>query len=100
MVFLRKISYGKSDRSYGIEVAKLSGLPDELIANARIFMDRIDNEDFEDSKADTIKQTIKTIDDENYKYIKELASEINVNDLTPLEAINKLNFLVERISEL
>ncbi|WP_151410490.1 DNA mismatch repair protein MutS [Anaerococcus sp. Marseille-P9784] len=100
LVFLRKISYGKSDRSYGIEVAKLSGLPDELIANARIFMDRIDNEDFEDSKADTIKQTIKTIDDENYKYIKELASEINVNDLTPLEAINKLNFLVERISEL
>ena len=100
LVFLRKISYGRSDRSYGIEVAKLSGLPDELIANARIFMDRIDNEDFEDSKADTIKQTIKTIDDENYKYIKELASEINVNDLTPLEAINKLNFLVERISEL
>ncbi|WP_099320693.1 DNA mismatch repair protein MutS [Anaerococcus sp. Marseille-P3625] len=100
LVFLRKISYGKSDRSYGIEVAKLSGLPDELIANARIFMDKIDNENFEDSKANNIKKTIKTIEDENYKYIKGLASEINVNDLTPLEAINKLNFLVERISEL
>lgn len=100
LVFLRKISYGKSDRSYGIEVAKLSGLPDELIANARIFMDKIDNENFEDSKTNNIKKTIKTIEDENYKYIKELASEINVNDLTPLEAINKLNFLVERISEL
>ena len=102
LVFLRKISYGKSDRSYGIEVAKLSGLPTEITDKAKIFMDKIDNGDgsFNNNKAVEIIDSMDKISASKYEEIKNLASEINVNDLTPLEAINILNELVSKIGEL
>lgn len=101
LVFLRKISYGKSDRSYGIEVAKLSGLPGEIIENAKIFMDKISSDNFlESNKTKNISDTIDDINERKINDIVEITRDINVNELTPIEAINKLNFLIERINEL
>lgn len=101
LIFLRKISPGKSDRSYGIEVAKLSGLPDEIIDDAKVFMDKISDDDyFETNKTKNIVDTIDDINTKNMEEIISITKDINVNDLTPLEAINKLNSLVERINGL
>ena len=101
LIFLRKISPGKSDRSYGIEVAKLSGLPDEIIDDAKVFMDKISDDDyFEVNKTKNIVDTIDDINTKNMDEIISITKDINVNDLTPLEAINKLNSLVERINGL
>lgn len=101
LIFLRKISPGKSDRSYGIEVAKLSGLPEEIIEDAKIFMDKISDDDyFEVNKTKNIVDTIDDINTKNMEEIISITKDINVNDLTPLEAINKLNSLVERINGL
>lgn len=102
LVFLRKISYGKSNRSYGIEVAKLSGLPAEITDNAKKFMDKIDRaeEEFALSKSSEIMDTMDEISSDKYDKIKSLASEINVDDLTPIESINILNNLVSKIGEL
>lgn len=101
LIFLRKISPGKSDRSYGIEVAKLSGLPEEIIEDAKVFMDKISDDDyFEVNKTKNIVDTIDDINTKNMEEIISITKDINVNDLTPLEAINKLNSLVERINGL
>ena len=101
LVFLRKIKRGKSNRSYGIEVAKLSGLPDEVITNAQKFIEKLDNDDvFNLDKSSDIKDTLHQINDDKINNIKEISANININELTPIEAINKLNTLVERINEL
>ena len=101
LVFLRKIKRGKSNRSYGIEVAKLSGLPDEVITNAQKFIEKLDTDDvFNLDKSSDIKDTLHQINDDKINNIKEISANININELTPIEAINKLNTLVERINEL
>lgn len=101
LVFLRKISKGKTDRSYGIEVAKLSGLPDELIENAKIFMDKLDEDDrvFKNS-TNIVNNTIDDIYKIKVDKIKEDIDSININELTPLEAMNVLSKLIENIKEI
>ena len=101
LVFLRKITRGKSDRSYGIEVAKLSGLPDEILDNARNIMDKLSNDDFfEVNKGKEIINTLDDIKDKKIDELKDLSETININELTPLEALNKLNMLVSKIKEI
>lgn len=101
LVFLRKISKGKTDRSYGIEVAKLSGLPDELIENAKIFMNKLDEDDrvFKNS-TNIVNNTIDDIYKIKVDKIKENIDSININELTPLEAMNVLSKLIENIKEI
>ena len=101
LVFLRKIKEGKSDRSYGIEVAKLSGLPDEILDNAKNIMDKLSNEDFfEINKSEEIKNSLDDIKNNKIDDLKDLSKKININELTPLEALNKLNILIEKIGEI
>ena len=101
LVFLRKIKKGKSDRSYGIEVAKLSGLPEEILNNAKNIMEKLSNEDFFDvNKSEEIKNSLEDIKEKKIKELKNLSEKININELTPLEAMNQLNILIERIGEI
>lgn len=100
LIFLRKIKPGKSDRSYGIEVAKMAGLPQEIIENAKLFMETLDEDKrvYEDSTP-----LIRTVDKLGEGKLKDLKSEVSgldINSLTPLESINKLSHLVEKIKEL
>ena len=89
------------DRSYGIEVAKLSGLPDEIITNAQKFMEMIDQDQgLIKSKSSNINQTINEINKEKYEDLKNYAASIDLNNLTPIESINLLSQILERISEL
>lgn len=101
LVFLRKISKGQSDRSYGIEVARMSGLPDEIIENAKIFMSKLDESDeiFKDSQV-LVKSSMEDINKAEIEKIKTYADSININELTPLEAINILNKLIGKIKEI
>lgn len=101
LIFLRKISRGKSDRSYGIEVAKLSGLPDEILENAKNIMEKLANEDFfEVNKGNEIKNSLEDIKNKKINELKSYTDKININELTPLEAMNQLNILMEKIGEI
>lgn len=101
LVFLRKIKKGKSDRSYGIEVAKLSGLPDEVIENAKLIMDKLGSEDvFDNDKKAGVTESITEISDNKIRELKKDASIVDVNNLTPIEAMNELNKLLIKIGEL
>lgn len=101
LVFLRKISRGKSDRSYGIEVAKMSGLPEEILKNAKNIMGKLSNDDFFDvNKSKEIKNSLTDIKDKRINELKKLTDKININELTPLEAMNQLNVIIRKIGEI
>lgn len=90
IIFLRKIVKGKSDKSYGIEVAKLSGLPEEIIFRANSILESLDN-----SYKIKENEQISFINHDKHDFkkdilIKELNS-IDIDNLTPLKAIEILN---------
>lgn len=104
LVFLRKISRGKSDRSYGIEVARMSGLPEEVIENAKVFMSKIDDNktvsNLSINSEDSIKETLNNISDKKIEEVKSFCKDVNINDLTPIESMNILNELITKIKEI
>jgi len=96
IVFLRKIVRGGADESYGIEVAKLAGVSDDIIKNAKKILESLEQPD---EKQSLIKKAPKAekqedmqfnfFDDERVAFIKQI-SEIDINVLSPIEAMNKL----------
>jgi len=110
IVFLRKIIKGGADRSYGIQVAKLAGLPDIVIDRAKELLQQLTDSDITEKiqkietkagqgsgKAQKVKHyddvdlgqmsLFETVSDEDV--LKEL-SEIDISNLTPLDALNTL----------
>ncbi|MFH1073632.1 MAG: DNA mismatch repair protein MutS [Candidatus Firestonebacteria bacterium] len=105
IIFLRKIVEGAADRSYGIQVARLAGLPKEVLKRSREILHNLEEANYDKegkSKlaggAGVISQLsifdTKTTkkDDKGSKLLKKL-EEIDVNSLSPLEALNVLNEL-------
>ena len=96
IVFLRKIVRGGADESYGIEVAKLAGVPDEVIKRAKVILKNLE-EDTPDKKYENKKTapvfednlSLNMFDAEKDELIEEL-KKIDINILSPIEAMNKL----------
>jgi DNA mismatch repair protein MutS len=102
IVFLRKVEPGAADRSYGIEVAKLAGLPNEVIARAREVL--AEHESVERLATDhlsppgaTPPPTQLTIFTPLSQPVLDKLSEVDLNRLTPLEALNLLAELKKEI---
>ena len=101
IVFLRKVEPGAADRSYGIEVAKLAGLPNEVIGRAREVL--AEHESIERLATDhlspgaTPPPTQLTIFTPLSQPVLEKLREVDLNRLTPLEALNLLAELKKEI---
>ena len=100
ITFLRKIVRGSTDDSYGIEVAKLAGLPDSLIKRAKQILAGIESSTQITEQASRIKNTNKN-EDEGYDLITQMQDSINeevagkirsldINTITPIEAMGIL----------
>ena len=97
VIFLRKIVPGGADRSYGVAVAKLAGLPKSLIARARQIMARLEVDgQLNGSIGQSILEKRKTpdrqlgiLDFKPMELVQEIA-ELDVVSMTPIEALNKL----------
>ena len=116
IVFLRKIVKGGADKSYGIQVAKLAGVPESIIARAKEIVEELSANDITEIaknltvKKPSAKQTKKaprmdTVDLEQISLfdtvkddviIEELRS-IDISAMTPLDALNKLNELQNKV---
>ena len=95
ITFLHKIKDGSVDKSYGINVAKLAGLPDEVIERAAAILKVYENKE---KKKDTIIQTTLPLNFEEKKsFAEEEIKKIDILNITPLEAINILSKLKEKI---
>jgi len=95
IIFLHKVKDGSVDKSYGINVAKLAGLPDEVINRAGSILKVYENK--ENKRDITIQTTLPLCYDAPKDELKEKLKEINILELTPLQALNLLNELKESI---
>lgn len=101
IVFLRKVEPGAADRSYGIEVAKLAGLPNEVVARAR---EVLSEHEFAEQQASAHLSpganpppAQLTIFTPLSQPVLEKLREVDLNRLTPLEALNLLAELKRQI---
>ena len=99
VVFLRKVVPGKASKSYGIQVAKLAGVPHEVIGRAEQVLSRIEDENVLEVKAGkrVHKQSLlmPPQDEVPSSVIDELRS-VDLASMTPMEAYIKLNALKKR----
>ena len=98
ITFLHKVKMGPVDRSYGIHVASLVGLPKEIIERATEILDIYENPK---NKKEVYKQTSLDLDmaEEKHDVIKEKLKEVDILKITPLEALNILDELKKEINE-
>ncbi|MBL1407742.1 DNA mismatch repair protein MutS [Sphingobacterium sp. C459-1T] len=100
VIFLRKLVPGGSEHSFGIHVAKLAGMPPKLIGRAseilkRLEQERTGGEKIKDSMRKIQKQAYQlqmfSIDDPILEKIRDMLNNLDVNTLTPVEALMKLD---------
>jgi len=103
IVFLRKVEPGAADRSYGIEVAKLAGLPNEVIDRAREVLAEHENAEHRltgqlaNDESRPARPAQLTIFTPISQPVLEKLREVDLNRLTPLEALNLLAELKKQI---
>ncbi len=104
IVFLKKIVEGSSDESYGIEVAKMAGLPSEIIENAsQILLLLKESEMNVKEKMRVVSQLSLFKSDgekEKFENIIKMISEKDLNNITPIESLLFLNEIKNKIEEL
>lgn len=108
ITFLRRIVRGGADQSFGIEVAKLAGLPNSVIKRSKAILKELESNKIEiEFKADDTD--IDDSDNEDIQYnfqvrgtneMLELIKTIDINTLTPIEAMQTLYDLKKKVEEL
>lgn len=107
VIFLHKVTPGGADHSYGIQVAQMAGLPPFVTKRAKEILQNLEGKEltpFEVKKArkkkvrqeDGIQLNLFEFKDDE---IRKEISEIEVNNITPIEALNKLNELKSKVAK-
>jgi len=102
VIFLRKIIPGGTDESYGIHVAKLAGAPKKMLTRANEILKTLEKKvkiKEKQEEKEMKKQVTGQLDMYNYK-LADIASEldkININELTPIDALNTIVKIKEKL---
>ena len=108
IIFLRKIIPGGADQSYGIQVARLAGLPEEVLSRARTIVNSLDENDIAAvsdriSIREQVEEKLKSLEgvtiSENEAEIIAGLKELDVTKITPLEAMNILFEFHNKVNE-
>ena len=97
VLFLRKLVEGGSAHSFGIHVAKMAGMPQTVIARAQKLLKRLEKDHSNGALTgvlpakDEMQLSIFNLDDPLLESIKEEILDLDINTLTPVEALMKLN---------
>ncbi len=107
IIFLRKLVPGGSEHSFGIHVAKLAGMPSKVVNRANEILKTLESSRSQggSSSSDTIKRVTEEnmqlsffqLDDPVLENIREELTKIDINTLTPIEALMKLNSIKKMI---
>jgi len=104
IIFLRKLKKGGSEHSFGIHVAHLAGMPNPVVLRANEIMHHLEK----DKIRDKAKRKIEEVPKNNYQLnmfeadpvlseIKELLDKLDINSMSPVEALLKLNELKSKL---
>ncbi len=97
VVFLRKLVQGGSEHSFGIHVAKMAGIPSKVVHRAQEMLKQLEASRSEPSNlkkslaANDVQLSFFKLDDPVLEQIREEIQNIDIDHLTPLQALNKLN---------
>ena len=98
IVFLRKIVPGGADRSYGIEVAKLAGLPDAVVSRARKILRQLEEESGRPAAAPAPREDQVSFAAVAESQVVDRLRRTQVDSLTPLEALQLLYELKKKLT--
>lgn len=109
ITFLRKIAEGSIDRSYGIQVANLAGLPDEVVARAKEILIQLDESDINRpfaKKKNRVNDNFQVSmfqpapeekgKNNEYKELAESIMNIDIENVTPMQAFKLLNDIIDK----
>jgi len=105
IIFLRKISRGGADKSYGVEVARLAGIPEPVIQRARIILEELDEADINKNPRRRRDKPVEgqldlfassSLTKAEHEVLDELRA-LDPSLLTPLDALNKLYSLQQKL---
>ena len=105
VLFIRKLVPGGSAHSFGIHVAKMAGMPQIVIQKAQKLLKKLEKDHSSDalhgikSNKDELQLSIFNLDDPLLEEIKEDIIGLDINTLTPMEALMKLNELKRMLSK-
>jgi DNA mismatch repair protein MutS len=98
VLFLRKLIPGGSEHSFGIHVAKMAGMPQQVIHKANKILKKLEKSHSSDELTDKLQSvqnemqlSFFNLDDPLLEQIKEEITHLDINTLTPVEALMKLN---------
>lgn len=98
IIFLRKLAPGGSKHSFGIHVAKMAGMPQQLIKRANEVLKQLEEKNNESHQTNIKKLTAPQLQlsifdahSQTFETIRQLLEDIDINRLTPVEALMKLN---------
>ena len=98
VLFLRKLIPGGSEHSFGIHVAKMAGMPQQVIQKANKILKKLESSHANGELGDRLKNTSNemqlsffNLDDPLLEEIKEEITHLDIDTLTPVEALMKLN---------
>ncbi len=112
MIFLRKVEHGSADQSYGIQVARLAGIPKPVISRAKRILKNLEQSEIspqglsnkmkkENDKyafqLDIFDSVFEQNDD--YQNVVDQIKEADINTMTPLDALNLLSSLKKEIKD-
>jgi len=99
IIFLRRVLPGRSDRSYGIQVARLAGLPADVVARAREILQGLERDELTRGGRPSLSLATPAsgqqlglfqAPDSPYETVAERLRAVDINDLTPLAALTLL----------
>jgi len=107
IIFLRKIMEGGTSRSYGIEVARIAGVPQEVISRAKEILHNLEKGEFDEIGMPRIARGLNSAKNNDQPQLNlfmesedEIISELktlDISSMTPLEALNKLSELKNKL---
>jgi len=107
VIFLHKVSPGRADHSYGIQVAQMAGLPVFVTNRAKEILQNLEGKELTPYEIKKEKLSKLEREDENQLRLFEIKddkirnelNDIEINNLTPIEALNKLSELKKKVKE-
>lgn len=106
IVFLRKLIPGGANRSFGIQVGKLAGLPDDIVTRAKEILTNLEKGEFDytgipriakKKRNEGVSSSQLTFFQERNSDVIEELKKIDLNTMTPVEALNLLNSIKKKI---
>ena len=109
VIFLRKLEKGGSEHSFGIHVAEISGMPKSIVKRANVILKQLESDNAQVGSAgkptaeiaqsrEGLQLSFFQLDDPVLCQVRDEILGLDVNNLTPLEALNKLNDIKKIVS--